>query len=386
MNNYKHNILDSCIRTIHKVFGNNKNNLDEKKIIFDKYFDSNINFILDLFEKLKKKYPCNKLLNDNNLSNPMFIIHILLMINDLEINSIPNPYQIINEYVDGIKILRKNYNYIVYPKIFDFNKKKFGTKNMIFLKSINMESIEYKLYYFELIKSENPNNSSQIINNIQQNQKLTSCPLLSQKIIDGYSNIYLLINKEDFNNLQNFLFQLQNEFVKYENIILGRHPEYIHFNRFLNQNITNLETEINDYELNINNMRLKIKQLEDDIKILNNNYEFQYENKNYYSISYYINPKNIIGSNTNYFLVSKFKYIQLLNKIRYLEYSVKNYQIEESNSIYENKYSNISSMYLEQSNINYSNTLLKYKHIIYDLELKIKQLDSNLQILVVSCL
>ena len=65
---------------------------------------------------------------------------------------------------------------------------------------------------------------------------------------------------------------------------------------------------------------------------------------------------------------------------------VKNYQIEKSNSIYENKYSNISTMCLEQSNINYSNTLLKYKHIIYDMELKIKQLESNIQILVVSCL
>ena len=43
MNKDKNNILDSCINTIHKVFGNNKNNLDEKIIIFDKYFDSNIN-------------------------------------------------------------------------------------------------------------------------------------------------------------------------------------------------------------------------------------------------------------------------------------------------------------------------------------------------------
>ena len=54
MNKDKINILDLCIGTIQKFFGNNKNSLDEKKIIFDKYFESNINYILDLFEKLKK--------------------------------------------------------------------------------------------------------------------------------------------------------------------------------------------------------------------------------------------------------------------------------------------------------------------------------------------
>ncbi len=390
-------ILESCNYTIKKVF--DFNTFKEIQEIFDKYFESNINFILNLFVRLKKNYPCDKFLNSNNLSNPMFITHILLMLNDLESKQISNSYQIINDYIGEIKILRKNKNCVVYPKIFDFNKKIFGQDNMIFTKSIIMESYEYKLYYFDFVKNENINNSKQLINNQNQNQNqnqmLKFCPVLSQKIIDGFISSNLLIKDEDLNYLQDIEFQLQSEFVKHENnenIILGRHPEYIHFNRFLHQQITDLEKEINDYELNIDVMRLKIKELEDDIKILNNNYEFQYENKNYYPISYYINPKNIIGTNTktntnkNSFLVSEFKYIQLLLRIRYLDHSNKNYQIVKSKAINEKNQSNISTIYYEESKFNYSNTLLKYKHIILDMELKIRQLESNINILVESCL
>ncbi len=337
---------------------------------------------------------------------------MLLMLDDLESKLIKNSHQIITEYIGEIKILRKNKNCIVYPKIIDFNNKKFGSNNMIFNKSIIMESNEYKLYYFENIKEEknklkdnfnknltNPvglinyekrNQEYNGIGNVNKNgQKLMFCPVLGQNIIDRYTSSYLLINIENYNKLLYYLKDLDNKFKEYENNenkILGRHPEYIHFNSFLAQQIINLEREINEYEVQIENLRLKIKELEDDIKILNNNFEVQYENKNYCSLSYYIHPKNFIGPNTDSALISEFKYIQIFLKIKYLEASNNNYQHSTTKLNYEQEYSNISSIFNKYCNDNYSNTLLKYKHIINDMELKIRQLEYNLEILITSCL
>jgi len=373
-------IFESCISTVQEVFGTNKNDLNQIKEIFNNYFNLNIDFILELFENLKNKHPCNNLSNNSNSFNPMFITHMLLMINDLKSKSIKNYQEIILKYIKGLKILRKNKNCIVFPRIFDFNKKIFGINNMVFTKSINMESNEYKLYYFDSVFDKNIKNN---------NQKLSNCSTLNQKIIDTYINNFPLITKEDNDKLFNLLMRLEHIFwenEKYENKIMNRHPEYIHFNRFLHQKVVDLVREIEDYELEINNKRIKIKQLEDDIKILNINYEFQYENKNYFPISYYINPKNIIGSNIDCILISEFKYIQMILRIRYLESSINNFKNIDSKLIYEKEQSDISTIYYEKSNVNYSNILLKYKNFILDMDLKIEQLESNLQILITSCL
>ncbi len=312
----------SCDKLLNKLFGEDQQTYQNIKNALDMYFKNNIYYILDLYNQLKIKYPSD-ISTDYNC---MFIIHMILMISDLDFYHIPNPNLIIKNYIDNLCVIKKGNNFIIYPNIFNFNKQ-CGYLYHVFQLSVILESQHYYIYinkkYTKVnnISFKNEDNSS--INNedvnknknndnydykfglndlkqikeikpfypknfIPPNTSETNSPSnsnsnsntnpyvlsrnLDYDIIQAHKNNLVCVSKFEYNQMKNRLKYLTDMLLNYEEkekIEEKKHKEHIHLNRYYDQTVSNYEYTIKEYDRTIAKLMEKIKELEcDNTKLL----------------------------------------------------------------------------------------------------------------------